>query len=131
MSRRAQGITALAIGAFGILLVGCSGESDSDVQARIHAVYAAPPNDVRADCLAAAIMRRAKDADVDAGHLATALAKTSSGTDPTLSQAEARVIADALTECPLPPPNAPTTTTVDAAPTSTAASTTQPTTPGG
>lgn len=121
-TRPVVGLTAMVLLTSGALLTGCSNESDSDVQARIQAVYQAPPNDVRADCLAAAIVRRAKDADVGPAALANTLAKTSSGTDPTLTQAQARVIADSLTECPLSPPVASTTTT---------SVTTPPTTPAG
>lgn len=93
------------------LASSCSSETDTSVQARLEAYYQSPPDEARAGCLAAAVVRLANESGVDPGPLADGLTRTSSGSDPTLTQAQARVVADAFVSCPLPPADGSTTTT--------------------
>jgi len=121
MNRRLGAVILLsALGA------GCSGADNAAAAARIEAYYRTPVNEGRAGCLAGAIVRRAGEAGIAVEPLADNLTRSSSGSDPTLDQQQSRVIAEALTECPIPV--AATTTTVPLAggPTDAPA----PTTPG-
>lgn len=93
-----------SIAGLAVALVACSDDTTARDQARIEASYRNPANDARAQCLGEAVVRRAKAAGLDVGALADRIAEVDATDTPHYDQTQARVIADALLDCPLPAP---------------------------